>query len=93
MGGNLHRIVSAISLLWLALKQFDCKYGDVHLALPYPGGMLDMSVWVCVPCHCVGVPMQIRGIKQAFLISLRELYASHESSAVAHQWNLLQACC
>ena len=63
----------------------------MYLALPYPAGMLDMSVWVCLPCHCVGVAMQISRHKASILISLRELCESHESSAVAHQWNLLQA--
>ena len=51
----------------------------MHLALPYPAAMLDMSVWVCLPCYvlCVGshadkqpdINLSINiavGIKQAF---------------------------
>ena len=35
--------------------------------------------------------MQISEYKASILISLRELCESEESSAVAHQWSLLQA--
>ena len=55
-----YSIASTMSLL---LNQFDGKYVTCiwHHETTYPAVMFYMSVWVCVPCHCVGVALQISG--------------------------------